>query len=300
MGMALPVPGLHGAHLRSDLVRLLGPRQLANAIANKEVRPLWRGVVVESGRFLDPWTRSSAALLSAGEQAVVTGVTAAHLHGCRSVDSSATHILLPYGPKIRSRLGLVVHNGRFVADDVTELDGIRVFPLDRVVADILCTSKPQDALAAADEALRLAGGEHEVFRKKVAERLRRRADPRGTVRGAGLLDLASERVDSPPESWVRLMLIERGFPVPEVNWPIHAPDGTELYRLDLAWPALRIVVEYDGYEFHVGREADDGARADDLRRRGWIVIRADSDDLRDLSRVTAELRAAFARRGYIW
>ena len=97
-----------------------------------------------------------------------------------------------------------------------------------------------------------------------------------------------------------MLLIELGFPLPEVNFSLLSPSGRELYRLDLAWPELRIVVEYDGHATHAGREEDDAAREDDLRRRGWIVVRARAADLADPTRLTTELRAAFAERGYTW
>ena len=131
--------------------------------------------------------------------------------------------------------------------------------LDRVIADLFCLlpwrGRARDALAVLDQALRQAGDDHETFRKAVAARLEQRPDIRGTVRARGLLDLGSERAESPPESWLRLILIEHGFPLPEVNWAITTPDGRELVRLDLAWPRLRICVEYDGWETHAGRAA---------------------------------------------
>jgi len=298
--MALPVPGLHGAHLRRDLVELLGRRRLAGAIRNHEVEPLWSGVVVESGLLLDPLTRASAALLTAGPTAVLARETAAFVHGCRSVDTVSTHIQVPYGCAVRGRDGLVVHHGGFFADDVETLDGLQLLPLDRVVADLLCVSRPPDALAVVDEALTLAGEKHVEFRRAVAGRLGSRQDPRGTVRAAGLLDLASERAASPAESWMRWMIIDAGFPVPEVNWPLCGPDGCEHFRLDLAWPALRICLEYDGRASHAGREIQDEARATEVRRRGWIVVRADLTDLRSPTRLLEKLRAAFAERGYAW
>ena len=85
-----------------------------------------------------------------------------------------------------------------------------------------------DAIAVLDQALRKAGDAHETFRKAVAARLEARPDIRGTVRARGLLDLGSERAESPPESWLRLRLIEKGFPIPEVNWAICTPDGREI------------------------------------------------------------------------
>lgn len=73
--------------------------------------------------------------------------------------------------------------------------------------------------------------------------------------------------------------------------------GVERYRLDFAWPELRIAIEYDGYEAHEGRRERDAARDADLRRRGWIVIRATIDDLHDPSGLLAEIDRAFRRRG---
>jgi hypothetical protein len=298
--MGFPIRGLHGAYLRTELVQSLGRRQVANAVATREMEPLWRGVLVESGRLLDPWTRAAAALLTAGPRAVVAGVTAAYLHGCRAVESPVTHLLVPYGCETRSREGLVVHRGRSFADDAVEVDGLRVLPLDRAIADLLCTLPAADALAVADEALRLAEDRSDVFRKQVEHRIERRHDPRGTVRAASLLDLASDGVDSPAESWIRLMIVEQGLPLPEVNWPIRDLDGQLLYRLDLAWPQLRIALEYDGYAAHAGRGAEDEARRADLQARGWIVVVVRKEDLRTFTPVVTALRAAFARRGYTW
>jgi hypothetical protein len=139
-----------------------------------------------------------------------------------------------------------------------------------------------------------------VFRKQVAVRLEQRLDPRGTVRAAGLLDLASERVDSPAESWLRLLVVEYGLPVPEVNWPITDASAREIYRLDLAWPRMRIALEYDGVAAHAGQEELDAARRADLQRRGWIVVVVTKEDLRSFSPVVATLRDAFAARGYTW
>jgi hypothetical protein len=261
---------------------------------------MWTGVVVDGRRALDVRTVASAALLTTGAEAVICGPTAALLHGCTALTPAETHVLVPYGKGPRKRPGLIVHHSCFYAEQVTDLDGLRVLSLPQVVADQLCTARPADALALADGALRLATPRSEEFRAGVAERLRLRPDPRGTVRAAGLWDLASPSAESPPESWVRMLLIERGFPLPEVNFPILTPTGKELYRLDLAWASLRIALEYDGHAVHAGREEQDADREDDLRRRGWIVVRVRAADLQDPTRLLNELGAAFARRGYTW
>lgn len=298
--MVLRPPGLHGAHLRRDLVVALGRRRVADAVRRGELRPLWTGTLVEHDRLLDPLTRAAAGQLTAGTRSVLVDATAAFVHGCRSVDVARTHVRVPYGVHTTCRSGLVVHHGRAFADDVVEREGLRVLPLARVVADLLCRPGAADALAVTDEALRLARPDHERFRRDVARRLRLRHDPRGTVAGAFLLDLASPDAESPPESWVRLGLVDAGFPVPQVNWTVVDGGGRELFRIDLAWPGHRIALEYDGYAVHSGREAEDAARQAELERRGWVVVRVRKEDLADMSRVHGELRRAFAHRGYTW
>jgi hypothetical protein len=292
--------GLHGAYLRSDLVAAHGRTWLKHAVDQGRLRPLWRGVVVDPARLADTWTRAAAAQLTVGPHAVITAQTAAALHGCTSVETMRTHVLLPYGYAPRSREGLAVHHGGFLGDDVVELAGLRVLLLERVAAELLCSSRPQDGLAVADEVLRMAGDDHERARREIGRRIAARPDPRGTVRGAGVLDLASPRAESAPESRLRMALIEQGFPVPEVNFWVLDLAGRQVCRVDLAWPSLRIAVEYDGYAAHVGREELDEARAEDLRARGWIVVRVDRHDVRDLHRVVRELEDAFVGRGYPW
>jgi hypothetical protein len=298
--MPFSTNGLHGAYRRRDLLPACGRRRLDDALRSGVLHALWPGVLVEGDRALDVRTRAAAALLTTNAHAVICGPTAAALHGCTALSAAETHVLLPYGRSPRERPGLVVHHSSFFRDQIVMLDGLRVLALPHVVADLLCTARPADALALGDETLRMAGPRSEEFRDAVAARIRARPDPRGSVRGPHLWELCSPRAESPPESWTRLLLIEQGFPLPEVNFSIVSPGGWELYRLDLAWPLLRIAVEYDGHAVHAGQEEHDDARDEDLRARGWIVVHARAADLTDPSRLFAELRAAFARRGYTW
>lgn len=292
--------GLHGAHLRRDLLARWGRHRVASWVRSGELKAIWRDVVVDAARVLEPRTRAAAALLAAGPAAALCGATVLGLAGCTAYADADVHIVLPYEHSFQPRRGLVVHRGRFLNRDAELVDGLRAILFERCLADLLCTLPARDALALADEVLRRAGAGHDELRKGLRERLETRLDPRGTVRGARLLDLADPAAESPPESWLRLDLIERGFPLPEVNWWLRDLDGRQVYRLDLAWPGLRIVVEYDGYEAHAGRESEDAIREAELRRRGWIVIRATRHDLGDTHRLHSELRAAFAARGYHW
>ena len=61
-----------------------------------------------------------------------------------------------------------------------------------------------------------------------------------------------ERVDSPMESRLRMLLVLAGLPEPEINLEIRTADGEVLRRYDLCWPGVRVIVEYDG-RHHVER-----------------------------------------------
>ncbi len=115
------------------------------------------------------------------------------------------------------------------------------------------------------------------------------------MRGPHLVDLATGRAESPAESRLLWRVVDAGFPIPEVNYVVVDLDGRQLYRIDLAWPAHRIGLEYQGYEAHVGRSAEDRARVEDLRRRGWTVVTVWSDDV--AGRYEAQLDDAFRARG---
>lgn len=88
-----------------------------------------------------------------------------------------------------------------------------------------------------------------------------------------LIDLMEPRTESPGESWLRLRIVDAGFPRPEAQIVIEH-GGREIYRLDLGYPQLRIGLEYDGVQFHdsPSDRAHDESRRDDLQRRfGWEV-----------------------------
>lgn len=290
--------GRHGAMSRQDAIARFGIYEVRRRRQSGQWHVPWAGVFVEAVRASDPLTIASAALLVAGLDSALAGPTAAHLHGCRSVDPLPVHVIVPYGRALRTRPGLVVHNGRGFDDDLEERDGLPVLSLQRVLTDMLCRSRPSDALAVLDEALAMVEPDRrERYRAAIARRLERRHDPRGTQRGAELLGLATGNAASPAESWFLYRIADAGFPVPEVNWWLCGPDGRRIYCLDFAWPQLRIVVEYNGHAYHVGREAEDEARAEDLRRRGWIVIVVDADDLGRPGRFEAALAEAFRWRG---
>ncbi|WNV90671.1 DUF559 domain-containing protein [Umezawaea sp. Da 62-37] len=278
--------GLHGAHLRTDLQAHLGRARLRAAVEDGRLVSYSRTVLVVRERMTDTRTLAAAGLLMAGPDAVLTGHTATYLQGCTAADSTPIHLLLGHDRKFRARPGLVVHNSNYDPSDVVVVEGLRCLCLEASIGELLCRARSSTALACADQALALVVEEHRpTVKADLAVRIARRPDPRGRRRGGFLLDLATGLPESPAESWLLLMVADRGFPVPVPQFKIHNLLGDEVYRLDFAWPDLRLALEYDGYEAHENRRTADAARDADLKRRGWKVIRADASDLRDPTRL---------------
>ena len=88
-------------------------------------------------------------------------------------------------------------------------------------------------------------------------------------------------VDSAPETLLRLLLVEAGYDEPVVSYPVLVDGGKRILHPDLAWPGLKIALEYEGD----GHREDKRRFRADIRRHGlfeaagWHVIRATGDDL---------------------
>lgn len=97
---------------------------------------------------------------------------------------------------------------------------------------------------------------------------------RGRRAALDALPLLAENVDSAAETSTRLMVVEAGFPPPLVNPQLRLDDGT-WFRPDLAWPDLKICIEYEGDHHRTDRDQfrRDISRDRRMRVNGWIQLR---------------------------
>jgi hypothetical protein len=257
----------------------------------------WRGVLIHAADSLNLPTLAQAALIHVGQPAALSGATSLALHGISAAASTVIHLSVPPAKRARSKPGLVVHRAEYQPSDVVEIEGLPAFSLDLALADYLCDGDEQTAFAAVDQAMAGLPPDHcRTLRNNVRDRLVDRRNRRGIHRAQMLLALATGKAESPPESILRLIVVEAGFPVPEAQFEIADIEGRKLYVLDMAWPELRIALEYDGFAAHEERHERDAQRDARMAGRGWATIRATAADLREPSRVLAELRAAFTLR----
>ena len=98
------------------------------------------------------------------------------------------------------------------------------------------------------------------------------------------------------ESRARVALHLGGLPAPAVQHPVRAR-GT-CYYLDLAYPAARLGIEYDGADHRTQRRARrDLVREAALTALGWHILRFDAHVvLFRPERVAAVVRAELAAR----
>ena len=162
--------------------------------------------------------------------------------------------------------------------DWTEIGGVRVTTPLRTALDLGCEMPRRRAIAAMDALMRAHGFTRAELKRELP-RYRRR---RGVIQLRQLVPIADGRSESQRESWVRLEISDHGLPAPVPQfWVI--VDGEPRYRLDLAYPHLRVAIEYDGEEFHTSADdrARDRARRAWLSAQGWTVIVLTKESLTD-------------------
>ncbi|GAA5128043.1 endonuclease domain-containing protein [Haloechinothrix salitolerans] len=292
--------GLHGAYTRVGLAQEIGPKAMRTAVRAGRLKVYSRDVLVDPRQATEFRCRAAAAMLCAGPNATLNSHSALVIRGISAADLAPIHVLLPYPRTLRRRKDVAVHYSHLVDYETELVDRLRTVTMPHALAEVLCRGSRRTAIACADQALAsVSPGRRDALRTTIDERIRSRRDRRGTVRAATLLDLARGDSESPAESWTLLNLVDGGLPIPEQQVSVTDIDGSEMYRLDFAWPEFRVAVEYDGYAAHVQRAERDAVRDADLRRRGWIVIHATADDLRDPSRLVTTVVEAMRSRGYI-
>ncbi|MDD9205386.1 DUF559 domain-containing protein, partial [Georgenia sp. 10Sc9-8] len=133
--------------------------------------------------------------------------------------------------------------------------------------------------------------------EEVARLRRSRPGARGCRRLDEALTYVTGRAESPPESRLRVYVIRAGLRAPQANYSV-VVGGVFLARVDLAWPEVRVAVEYDG-EYHDDPDqvAADRARLNRLKAAGWTVLVVDRHQMRRPDQVVQQIGAVLARAG---
>ncbi|MEO6792903.1 MAG: hypothetical protein ABI253_01785 [Mycobacterium sp.] len=217
--------------------------------------------------------RMAGAWLWSGRSGVIAGVTAAALHGAEWVDADVPVELL--SRKSPSPRGMIVRNERVADDETTIIGGLSVTTPARTAFD-LARHLPHGQASARLDALARAT---QFAVNDVLGLARRYPGARGLKQLRKLMQLVDGGAESPKETWLRLLLIEAGFPVPTTQIPVYV--NQRLFAvLDMGWEEFKVSAEYDGEVHRTLRSAyvKDHYRERTLPQLGWLNNRVIKED----------------------
>ena len=237
-------------------------------------------------RTLGVNTRAAALWVPDG---IVTGRAAAALHGALFVDDRTPIELI--GRSRRTRDGVIVRQERIDADEITRVGDLTVSAPARTALD-LARHLPRGQAIARLDALAAATG---IGARDVLTLAHRYPGARGIRKARALVPLLDAGAQSPRESWLRLLLIDGGFPRPATQ--IMVSDGLRTAFVDMGWEDPRIGLEYDGEQHHSDRHqyVNDIARLEMLDQLDWLIIRVVKEHSR--AYILRRVHDAFDRRG---
>jgi hypothetical protein len=284
--------GQHGVATSAQILQHLTRRQFERAVNTGVLERIWQGIYC-LGEPSDE-VRLSGLDLSCGRPVAVCLATAAAMYGFDTENPRDLHVLNPPACALRNADGLAVHHRDGAPLVLTK--GRRATAPAWTAIEVARSLRRPRALATLDAALRSATCTRpELWRAAVEQKGRR-----GIVAVRNLIALADGRSESAMESEARLAMIDRGLPVPELQFEIIDGNG-ELRRLDFAWLDARVAAEYDGVAWHSGPEAmlRDRRRQAALMDVGWTVVPIVAEDVRlrpreMVARINGQLQRARA------
>lgn len=257
------------------------------------VRGVWTANALES------LAHRCAAISLVVECHAFSHLSAARLHGLplpMSVDDDhSIHVMRDARDGAVRRRSVVGHRGLF-SRDVVDVRGVPVTNLADTWVDmgeLIAPGFPLglDDLVIMGDAVANALGSVEPLR----EALDARVAPRGKLTLLEALEWIRVGSESPGETRTRLVLVRASLPEPELNKPIYGPGRLWLGRPDMRWKKQRVLLEYQGREFH---DSDEQRAQDEVRFAGfcdhdWAVVPVWNDHINtDQSRIDLVLQVA--------
>jgi hypothetical protein len=238
--------------------------------------------------------RAKACWLRSRGHGVLSGFSAAALHGARWIDANLPATIIDTNR--RRTPGITVWADEINDDETCVIEGMRVTTPARTALD-LARRYPVDAAVVAIDALMRAT---RLKVPAIEAQARRYPGRRGLKRALMALDLVDPGAESPPETRLRLLIVRAGFPRPQTQLRVYDQYGVLIGEVDMGWRELKIAVEYEGDHHRTSRRVfhKDIKRVDALLEQGWIVIRVTSVDTE--GGIIRRIEAAWTARGASW
>lgn len=234
--------------------------------------------------------RTAGAWLWSRRRAVVAGVAASALLGAPYVEDDVPIELVWRNG--RPPKGLIVRNDTLAPNEVTHAVGLPVTSVDRTAFDLGRTLRRDEAITRLDALMWSRSFDIDTVLRLA------RTHPRatGVRRLKSVLPLVDGGAASPKETWLRLVVIDAGYPAPTTQIPVSDRRGL-IGWVDMGYEEFGIALEYDGDQHRRDRKryVKDQRRLRRLEAAGWIVIRVIAEDT--AADVIRRLERALRRRG---
>ncbi|WP_285029748.1 hypothetical protein [Mycolicibacterium sp. lyk4-40-TYG-92] len=243
-------------------------------------------VYVPRGTRPNAIIRAKAAWLRSRRTGVLAGFSAAALHGARYIDAALPANIIHSNR--RPARGIVVWADTLDGDEVCAIGEMQLTTPLRTAVDLARRCREDVAVAAIDALAHAA----RLTVTDMRAAIERHPGQRGLKQARLTIGLVDPGADSPGETRLRLLIVKAGFPRPVSQHPVYNEFGVLIGEVDLAWPGLKIAVEYEGrHHMDPDQIRKDIARIEEMIEMGWLVIRVTS---RDPSGVVLR-RIAYAR-----
>lgn len=226
------------------------------------------------------------------ELAFFSSVTAAELMSVplpqRLSETGAIHVAIVAPHRGLEGVRVIGHKVQLMGNDSWVRDGLRLSTPARAWCELGVLLSIPELVAAGDFIIRTDAPL--ATHADLVEALRRYPDRRGKRKLRAALGLLNDRSESPMESQLRTILVLGGIAGLEVNHPVKI--GGFSYRLDLAIPAKKVAIEYQGdYHREKSQWRRDMTRRSRIEADGWTFVEVNGDDIRNSAELVARVKA---------
>jgi hypothetical protein len=220
-------------------------------------------------------------------QSVFSGPTAGWILGLDLPACEPIEVTVARDIPVRARSGVKLRRAALPEIDVITRRGFRVTDPLRTVRDLGSRRDMVESVVAIDMALH-AGL---IDLTTLSGHVDANAGAKGIKRLRQAVSVADPRTESAMETRLRLELITAGLPAPCVQVELHDGSGFFIGRVDLYYPDVRLVMEFDGQN-HRDRIVSDVRRQNALVNAGYHVLRFTAADLRHRGSVAFQVSRA--------
>lgn len=246
-------------------------------------RALYRDVYLANDVGLSPLLRAQAAWLFAGPDAVLSGVSAAAVHGTKWLDVNAPAEVVRSNR--RAPDGLRVHSYVLAPGDICDIHGMRVTTVARTAFDLGRLLPCADSVPILDALMNKTKlDQDEVWRRAEANR-----GIRGINRLRIALACADGGADSPLETRTRLVLQRTGVPGLQTQIPFYQW-GLIWIRAAMGWRQWKVAVECDEERDHADYRTWVHLHTAELESYGWTVVWVTESMLSEPNNIIARVR----------